>query len=64
MQMVEQSQQILTLHILWKGLPYMQQLGQTPDDVFFSQRGALLERLTEYAVGTQSNAVIGVKQVV
>jgi len=58
--MVEQALNVLTLHIFWKakGLlvnrdasaeenPYQEKLVE--------QRDALLEKLLEYAIGTQSN---------
>lgn len=67
--MVEQALNVLTLHIFWKakGLlvnkegisednPYQEQLVQ--------QRASLLEKLQEYAIGTQSNTGEGVRRAV
>jgi cohesin complex subunit SA-1/2 len=57
------------LHVLWKtkGLPMEDD--PTPEEVRYKevmkeQRESLLEKLTEYAVGTQSNTVEGVKRAV
>lgn len=56
-------------HVLWKtkGLP--KEDDPTPEEVRYTevmkeQRESLLEKLVEYAVGTQSNTVEGVKRAV
>ncbi len=60
---------MLMLHVLWKtkGLPTEDE--PTPEEIRYNealkeQRESLLEKLTEYAVGTQSNTVEGVKRAV
>jgi len=60
---------VLMLHVLWKtkGLPTEDE--PTPEEIRYNealkeQRESLLEKLTEYAVGTQSNTVEGVKRAV
>ncbi|CDO77437.1 hypothetical protein BN946_scf184857.g44 [Trametes cinnabarina] len=65
--MVDRALQILTLHIMWKarGLPAGAEL--TPEEVQFRnklqwERDSLLEKLVEFAVGTQSNTVEGVRR--
>jgi cohesin complex subunit SA-1/2 len=57
------------LHVLWKtkGLPTEDE--PTPEEIRYNealkeQRESLLEKLTEYAVGTQSNTVEGVRRAV
>ena len=57
------------LHVLWKtkGLPTEDE--PTPEEIRYKealneQRESLLEKLTEYAVETQSNTVEGVKRAV
>ncbi len=57
------------LHVLWKtkGLPAEDD--PTPDEIQYKellkeQRESLLEKLVEYAIGTQSNTVEGVKRAV
>lgn len=67
--MIEQALHVLMLHILWKtkGLTVGEE--PTPEDIRYKevlqeQREVLLEKLVEYAVGTQSNTVEGVKRAV
>jgi cohesin complex subunit SA-1/2 len=61
---------VLTLHVMWKGKELaMSEPDPTPEetrhrDSLISQRESLLEKLVEYAVGTQSNTVVGVKRAV
>lgn len=57
------------LHVLWKtkGLPTEDD--PTPEEIRYKEvmmehRESLLEKLNEYAVGTQSNTVEGVKRAV
>ena len=68
-QMVDRALQLLTLHIMWKArsLPAAAEL--SPDEVQFrdklkEERESLLEKLVEFAVGTQSNTVEGVRRAV
>ncbi|KAH7929010.1 hypothetical protein BV22DRAFT_1003690 [Leucogyrophana mollusca] len=65
--MIEQGLHLLGLHIIWKtrGLPNV--TDPSPDETRFretlrEQRDSLLEKLIEYAVGTQSNTAEGVKR--
>ena len=67
--MIEQVLHVLMLHILWKTKGLMAEANSTPDEIHYKevlqeQREALLEKLIEYAVGTQSNTVDGVKRAV
>lgn len=67
--MIEQALHVLTLHILWKGKGLGIEKELSPEQVKYrevlkEQRESLLEKLTEYAVGTQSNTVEGVKRAV
>lgn len=70
--MVEQALHVLTLHIIWKSkdLPKPQP-GQEPTadeekyrDALKQQRDSLVEKLSEFAIGTQSNTAEGVKRAV
>ncbi|KAG5728111.1 Cohesin subunit psc3 [Termitomyces sp. T112] len=65
--MIEQALQVLTLHLMWKGKGLTYESEPTSDDVRYqeglvTQREALLEKLVEYAVGTQSNTADSVKR--
>jgi cohesin complex subunit SA-1/2 len=67
--MIEQALHVLMLHILWKTKGLIADNEPTPEDIRYKevlqeQREALLEKLVEYAVGTQSNTVEGVKRAV
>ncbi|KAL1948450.1 hypothetical protein VTO73DRAFT_12525 [Trametes versicolor] len=65
--MVDRALQVLTLHIMWKArsLPAGEEL--SPEEMQFrdklkEERDSLLEKLVEFAVGTQSNTVEGVRR--
>ncbi|KAG6913621.1 hypothetical protein DXG01_005518 [Tephrocybe rancida] len=65
--MVEQALQVLTLHLMWKGKCLPHEADPTPDDIQYketlvTQHETLLEKLVEYAVGTQSNTADSVKR--
>ena len=67
--MVDRALQLLTLHIMWKArsLPASPEL--SPEemqlrDKLKEERESLLEKLVEFAVGTQSNTVEGVRRAV
>lgn len=69
--MVEQALNVLTLHIYWKakGLLVIKDKDaaseETPyQDLLVEQRDSLLEKLQEYAIGTQSNTGDGVRRAV
>ena len=69
LQLVERGLQVLMLHVLWKtkGLPAEDE--PTVEEIRYAevmkeQRVSLSEKLVEYAVGTQSNTVEGVKRAV
>ncbi|KAL0071305.1 cohesin complex subunit [Marasmius tenuissimus] len=57
-QMIEQALQVLTLHTIWKSRALPSKAEPSPEEkkyqeTFLNQRDALLQRLTEFAVGTQ-----------
>ncbi|KAF9011840.1 hypothetical protein BDQ17DRAFT_1396897 [Cyathus striatus] len=65
--MVEQALNVLRLHVLWKAKGLSVENDSSPEDIRFrevlvEQRDTLLEKLIEYAVGTQSNTVEGVRR--
>ncbi|OAX37862.1 hypothetical protein K503DRAFT_742134 [Rhizopogon vinicolor AM-OR11-026] len=65
--MIEQGLQVLGLHIMWKTRNLPDTKEATPDDEKYTetlreQRDSLLEKLVEYAVGTQSNTAEAVKR--
>ncbi|KDR77313.1 hypothetical protein GALMADRAFT_267467 [Galerina marginata CBS 339.88] len=65
--MIEQALHVLMLHILWKTKGLTAEADPTPEDIrdkeaLKEQRECLLEKLIEYAIGTQSNTVEGVKR--
>lgn len=67
--MVDRALHLLTLHIIWKARNLMRtqvlaaELEQQ-QDALREQRDILLEKLLEYAVGTQSNTLDVVKRAV
>jgi cohesin complex subunit SA-1/2 len=68
-QMTEQALNLLNLHIIWKarGLTADGELSTEEirsRETLREQMDALLEKLVEYAVGTQSNTAEGVKRTV
>lgn len=70
--MVEQALHVLVLHVIWKSkdMPRTQPAKEfTLDeekvrDAVKQQRDSLLEKLVEFAIGTQSNTTEGVKHAV
>ncbi|KAJ3515607.1 hypothetical protein NLJ89_g1655 [Agrocybe chaxingu] len=65
--MVEQALNVLNLHVLWKSKGLPAENDPTLEEIRYKevlqeQRDALLEKLIEFAVGTQSNTVEGVKR--
>ncbi|KAG5641552.1 hypothetical protein DXG03_004787 [Asterophora parasitica] len=65
--LIEQALHVLTLHIIWKGKCLANDPDTAPEDLRFketlvTQRESLLEKLVEYAVGTQSNTGDNVKR--
>ena len=67
--MIERALHFLTLHIFWKTKGLTSDNDPTPEEIRYKevleeQRETLLEKLVEYAVGTQSNTVGGVKRAV
>ncbi|KAK0498783.1 hypothetical protein EDD18DRAFT_1318874 [Armillaria luteobubalina] len=65
--MIEQVLHLLTLHIIWKGKALTTDPSPSTEEVrhrenLVLQREVLLEKLTEYAIGTQSNTVEGVQR--
>ncbi|KAF8902622.1 hypothetical protein CPB84DRAFT_1961568 [Gymnopilus junonius] len=65
--MIEQALDVLTFHVMWKTKGFPAEVEPTPEDVRYKeilqeQRESLLEKLVEYAIGTQSNTVEGVRR--
>jgi cohesin complex subunit SA-1/2 len=65
--MIDQALNVLTLHVIWKARRLPTEVQPSPDDTrlresFLEQRGTLLKRLVEYAVGSQSNTTDGVRR--
>ena len=67
--MVSETLNLLAMHIIWKTKTLPSQGSRTPDDKkaaepLLEQRTALVQKLIEFAVGTQSNTAEAVKRVV
>ena len=67
--MVSETLNLLTMHIIWKTKSLPSQGSRTPDDkkvvqTLLEQRTTLVQKLIEFAVGTQSNTAEAVKRVV
>lgn len=67
--MVEQALNVLTLHLIWKAKGLLLTADPNAEDnrfkeVLLEQRGSLIDKLKEFAVGNQSNTVEGVKRAV
>ncbi|KAL5478298.1 IRR1 [Sanghuangporus weigelae] len=64
--MVERALQLLSLHIIWKARHFIRAQDSSDkeqlQEALREQRDILLEKLTEYAVGTQSNTLLGVRR--
>lgn len=67
--MIDRALHVLTLQIVWKARGLIGGIEPSTDaerlqESLREQRDILLEKLTEYAVGTQSNTIEGVKRAV
>lgn len=67
--MIDQTLQVLYLHVLWKARALTNPKEPSADELAFrekvkGQRDSLLEKLLEFAVGTQSNTAEGVRRAV
>lgn len=68
--MVDRALQVLTLHIIWKARNLTATAGEfSPEEQrsrekLLEQREVLLEKLLEFAIGTQSNTAEGVRRAV
>jgi len=67
--MIEQALNVLNLHIIWKARGLTSAVDPSADEIQYGeslreQRESLMEKLVEYAVGTQSNTAEGVKRTV
>ena len=67
--MVEQALSLLTLYIIWKARGLTNSDEPSPEEARLRDRlkecrDALLEKLLEFAIGTQSNTSDGVKRAV
>ncbi|KAI0634280.1 hypothetical protein C8Q77DRAFT_1110838 [Trametes polyzona] len=65
--MVDRALQVLTLHIMWKARSLPAEAELSPEemqlrDKLKEERDSLLEKLVEFAVGTQSNTIEGVRR--
>ncbi|KAH8097102.1 hypothetical protein BXZ70DRAFT_1009416 [Cristinia sonorae] len=65
--MIDQALQVLYIHILWKARALTNPKEPSEDEIAFrtklkEQRDSLLEKLLEFAVGTQSNTAEGVRR--
>jgi cohesin complex subunit SA-1/2 len=68
-QMVSEALNLLTMHIIWKAKSIPSRGSRMPDDKkvaldLLEQRTALVQKLVEFPVGTQSNTAESVKRVV
>ena len=67
--MVSEALNLLAMHIIWKTKSLSSQGSRAPNDkkaaqTLLEQRTALVQKLIEFAVGTQSNTAEVVKRVV
>jgi cohesin complex subunit SA-1/2 len=67
--MVEQALNVLTLHVYWKAKGLLVNKDADEEDnpyreKLVNQRESLLEKLQDYAIGTQSNTGDGVQRAV
>ncbi|KAI5121584.1 hypothetical protein M0805_009455 [Coniferiporia weirii] len=65
--MIDRALQLLMLHVIWKARNFMRSVGSAEDrellqEAVREQRDVLLEKLIEYAIGTQSNTLLSVKR--
>lgn len=68
-QMIEECLRLLTLHLAWKarGLSLVSEPNEEETrfrETLEEQRGSVIEKLTEYAVGSDSRPCEGVKRAV
>lgn len=68
-QMVSETLSVLTVHVIWKTKTLPPGTNRSPEeerlaDGLMEQRASVLEKLVEYAVGTNSNTVEGVRRAV
>jgi cohesin complex subunit SA-1/2 len=68
-QMVSETLNLLTVHVIWKTKALPPSTSRSPEEqrleeTLIEQRNSVLEKLLEYAVGTQSNTVEGVRRAV
>ena len=62
--MVDRALHLLTLHVIWKArnLVHIATEEESHREALREQRDSLLEKLTEYAIGTQSNTLLSIKR--
>jgi cohesin complex subunit SA-1/2 len=65
-QMVDRALHLLTLHVIWKArnLVHLATEEESYRETLREQRDSLVEKLVEYAIGTQSNTLLSVKRAV
>lgn len=66
MQMIDRTLHLLTLHVIWKArnLVHLATEEESYRETLREQRDSLVEKLVEYAIGTQSNTLLSVKRAV
>ena len=67
--MVSETLNLLAVHVIWKTKALPPSTDRSPEEQrleesLMEQRNSVLEKLLEYAVGTQSNTVEGVRRAV
>lgn len=67
--MIDHALNVLTLYVLWKARGLTHATEPSPEEALLREkltecRASLLEKLFEFAVGTQSNTADGVKRAV
>lgn len=68
-QMVSETLSILTMHVIWKAKTLPPSADRSPEEEklaesLLEQRASVVEKLIEYAVGTNSNTIEGVRRAV
>ena len=66
--MVDRALHLLSLHVIWKARNLVQNASATGEDQLQEslreERDILLEKLVEYAIGTHSNTLLGIRRAV
>jgi cohesin complex subunit SA-1/2 len=67
--MVSETLSVLTVHVIWKAKALPPSSDRSPEEErlaesLLEQRASVVEKLIEYAVGTNSNTIEGVRRAV